>query len=64
MRAMGRDKHRDCQRRAEAAMQIAIGAPADERHVWVQVALLWQSLGSANDARPIDPRQEVPTYTA
>ena len=42
--------HRECQQRAQAAMQMAIAAPADERHAWVQVALLWQFFGNTNDA--------------
>jgi hypothetical protein len=42
--------YRECQQRAQAAMEMAIAAPADERLEWVQVALLWQFLGSTNDA--------------
>jgi hypothetical protein len=49
------DNYRDCQQRAEAAMRIAIAAPADQRHVRVQVALLWQFLDDTNDARAIGP---------
>jgi len=62
---MSRDEQLECQRRAEVAMQMAIAARGYERHVWVRMALLWQSLGNdgrcgANDARAIVPHQGAP----
>jgi hypothetical protein len=43
-------------------MQTAISAPADERHVWVQAALLWQLLGNTNDVRTTGLHQDAPTW--
>ena len=56
--------YREYQQRAEAAMQLAIAAPADERHVWVQVALLWQSLSNANYVGTAGPHRDALTGTA
>jgi len=55
---MSRDKDREYQQRAETAMQMALAAPANERHVWVQVALLWQVLSHAKDTRAIAARPD------
>ena len=45
-------------------MQKAIAARADERHLWIQVALLWQFLDHANDVKATAPRQDAPTCRA
>jgi hypothetical protein len=44
-------------------MQMAIAAPADERHAWVQVALLWQFLGNTNDADSHEIRKALAQKT-
>jgi hypothetical protein len=56
--------YREYQQRAQAAMQMAIAAPADERHLWVQAALLWQLLGSTKNIEPTAPRWDAPICTA
>jgi hypothetical protein len=56
--------YREYQQRAQAAMQMAIAAPADERHVWVQIAWIWQFLSDAKNSGTTCLRRDAPTYMA
>jgi len=55
--------YREYQQRAQAAMQMAIAASADERHVWVQIACIWQFLSDAKNSGTTDLRRDAPTFT-